>query len=76
MINKEEFYFDSRDGEHKIHAIKWVPEAKKPVCILQIVHGMSEYIDRYDDFANYLADRGYSGGGRRSLRAWEVREAG
>lgn len=58
MINKEEFYFDSRDGEHKIHAVKWVPEAEKPVCILQIVHGMSEYIDRYDDFAGYLADRG------------------
>ncbi len=58
MINKEEFYFDSRDGEHKIHAIRWIPEAQKPVCILQIVHGMSEYIDRYDDFANYLADKG------------------
>ena len=58
MINKEEFYFDSRDGEHKIHAIKWIPEAEKPVCILQIVHGMSEYIDRYDDIAKYLADKG------------------
>lgn len=58
MINKEEFYFDSRDGAHKIHAIRWVPETQKPVCILQIVHGMSEYIDRYDDFANYLADKG------------------
>lgn len=58
MIKKEEFYFESRDAEHKIHAIKWVPEVEKPVCILQIVHGMAEYIDRYDDFANYLADRG------------------
>lgn len=58
MIKKEDFYFDSRDGEHKIHAVKWVPDVEKPVCILQIVHGMSEYIDRYDAFANYLADRG------------------
>ena len=58
MISKEEFYFDSRDGEHRIHAIKWVPEAEKPVCILQIVHGMSEYVDRYDEFAKYLADKG------------------
>lgn len=58
MINKEEFYFDSRDGEHKIHAIRWIPEKEKPVCILQIVHGMSEYIDRYDDFAAYLAQKG------------------
>lgn len=58
MVTKEDFYFDSRDGEHKIHAVKWIPDADKPACILQIVHGMAEYIDRYDDFANFLADRG------------------
>lgn len=57
-MQKKEFYFDSRDGEHKIHAIRWIPDGEKPVCILQIVHGMSEYIDRYDEFARYLADRG------------------
>ena len=58
MIKKEEFYFDSRDGEHKIHAVRWIPDIEKPACILQIVHGMAEYIDRYDDFARFLADRG------------------
>ena len=58
MVRKEEFYFDSRDGEHKIHAIRWVPEVEKPACILQVVHGMAEYIDRYDSFARYLAERG------------------
>lgn len=58
MIKKEEFYFDSRDREHKIHAIRWIPDGEQPVCILQVVHGMSEYIDRYDDFAGYLADKG------------------
>ena len=58
MVKKEDFYFDSRDGEHKIHAIKWIPDVEKPVCILQIVHGMAEYIDRYDEFAAFLAERG------------------
>lgn len=58
MINKEEFYFDSRDGEHKIHAVKWVPEVERPVCILQIVHGMAEYIEHYDEFAVFLAKKG------------------
>lgn len=58
MIKKEEFYFDSRDGEHKLHAVKWIPEVEKPVCILQIVHGMAEYIERYDEFATYLANKG------------------
>lgn len=57
MIKKEDFYFDSRDGEHQIHAVKWIPDAEKPACIVQIVHGMAEYIDRYDDFATYLAER-------------------
>ncbi|MDE7130505.1 MAG: lysophospholipase [Lachnospiraceae bacterium] len=57
MIKKEDFYFDSRDGEHKIHAIRWIPE-ERPVCIVQIIHGMAEYIDRYDEFARYLAGKG------------------
>ncbi len=45
MVKKQEFYFDSRDREHKIHAIRWIPETERPVCIVQIVHGMAEYID-------------------------------
>ena len=51
MINKEEFCFDSRDGVHKIYAVKWVPDSEKPVCIVQIVHGMAEHINRYEAFA-------------------------
>lgn len=58
MIRKEEFYFDSRDQKSKIHAVKWIPETETPVCIFQIVHGMSEHIDRYDEFARYLAGKG------------------
>lgn len=56
-MKKEEFYFDSRDGETRIHAIKWIPD-EKPVCILQIVHGMAEYIGRYDRLAGKLAEQG------------------
>ena len=58
MIRKEEFYFDSRDQQNKIHAVKWIPDAEKPVCIFQIVHGMAEHIDRYDEFARFLAGKG------------------
>lgn len=58
VMRKEEFFFDSRDGEHKIHGIRWIPDGEKPVCIIQIIHGMSEYVDRYDEFARYLADKG------------------
>lgn len=58
MVRKEEFYYDSRDRESKIHAIKWIPDVEKPVCILQIIHGMAEHIDRYDELARYYAKKG------------------
>lgn len=58
MIEKQEFYFGSRDGEHQLHAVKWIPETESPVCILQIVHGMTEYIARYEEFAQFMAGKG------------------
>lgn len=57
MVKKEEFTFDSRDGQSKIHAVRWIPEGKV-VCILQIVHGMAEYIERYEALAQYLSEKG------------------
>lgn len=57
MVRKEEFTFDSRDGKTKIHAVRWVPEGKV-ICILQIVHGMAEYIERYEEVAQYFAEKG------------------
>lgn len=58
MVKREELYFDSRDNENKIHAMKWIPESKTPICILQIIHGMAEYIERYDEFAETMARKG------------------
>ncbi|MCM1135722.1 MAG: lysophospholipase [Clostridium sp.] len=57
MVKKEEFTFDSRDGQTKIHAVRWAPEGKV-VCILQIVHGMAEYVERYEGLARYLGEKG------------------
>lgn len=56
-MKKEEFFFTSRDGVTRIHAVKWLPEAE-PVCILQIVHGMAEHIERYERLAGVLTARG------------------
>lgn len=55
---KNEFYYPSKDGVTEIHAIEWIPEGNIK-GILQICHGMCEFIDRYDDFANYLNQNGY-----------------
>lgn len=57
MVRKEELTYKSRDRQTMIHAIKWIPE-KEPVAILQIIHGMQEFIDRYDEFATFLAEKG------------------
>lgn len=58
MIKREELYFDSRDGITKLHAVRWIPE-EQPRAVLQIVHGMAEYIERYDEFAVKMAERGF-----------------
>ena len=57
-MNKKDFYYPSVDGKTQIHAIRWEPEGE-PKAILQIIHGMVEFIDRYDDFARYLTEHGY-----------------
>ncbi len=57
-MTKKEFYYPSADGMTRIHAIRWEPEGK-PKAIVQIIHGMIEFIDRYDDFAKYLAGFGF-----------------
>lgn len=54
---KHDLYYPSRDDRTMIHGIEWLPSGK-PKAILQICHGMCEYIDRYDDFARYLAANG------------------
>lgn len=57
-MKKEEFYFDSNDGLTKIRALKFIPDGEVK-AILQISHGMVEFIDRYEGFANYLCDKGF-----------------
>lgn len=50
---KEEFFYNSRDNKTRIHAVRWIPEGR-PCGVLQIVHGMAEYADRYSRLAEYL----------------------
>lgn len=58
-MKKEEFYFDSRDGQSKIHAVRYTPDSKEVIGIVQIVHGMAEYIERYEELAEFLTDKGF-----------------
>lgn len=58
MTKKTDFTFLSSDGKTRLHGISWVPEDTAPVAVLQLVHGVAEYIDRYDHFARFLNGHG------------------
>lgn len=59
MVNVQEFYYPSSDGTHQTHAVLWAPEGREIKGVVQLVHGICEYILRYDNFARFLASQGY-----------------
>lgn len=59
MAIKQNFHYKSSDGTHKINGYRWLPEKGEYLGIIQIVHGMVEFVDRYDAFARFLCDNGY-----------------
>lgn len=57
MPQVRHFTYGSADHITQIHAIEWRPEGEI-VGILQIAHGMLEFIERYDEFARFLNENG------------------
>ena len=63
---QREFAFPSSDGKTDLHAVDWVPDS--PVrAVLQISHGVSEYILRYQALASFLTERGIAVAGHDHL---------
>lgn len=58
-MKKSTFEFLSADKGTKIHAVKWEPDTEKIQGILQITHGMVEYVERYEAFAEYMTKQGF-----------------
>lgn len=58
MAVEKEFYFTSVDGTHQCYAHQWQPEGEAK-AVVQIVHGVAEYIQRYAPLAEFLAQNGY-----------------
>ncbi len=54
---RTDIWYDSH-GAGRIHACKWTPEGQ-PRAVVQIVHGIAEFVERYDDFANFLTSQGF-----------------
>ena len=59
-IEMQVFTFPSVGDGKPMHAVIWADEAlETPRGIIQIVHGMSEYIERYDHLARFFAQHGF-----------------
>lgn len=60
---KKHFRFISKDGETPIHAVMYYSsdesDQSAPKAILQISHGMTEFIERYERFAEFLVGHGF-----------------
>ena len=52
----QEYYYASQ-GKGKIRAAVWQPESQ-PKAIVQLVHGIAEHVERYDDYASWLTEQG------------------
>lgn len=48
----------SSDGIHQLNGKVWLPEGE-PKGLFHVVHGMTEYIARYDFFMHRMAEEGY-----------------
>lgn len=58
MPTFKDFNFNSSTGINKIRYLVCEPDCA-PKAIVQIMHGIAEYIDRYADFMQFLANNGY-----------------
>ncbi len=56
---RTEIFIPSSDEKTQLHGFIWTPEGT-PKGVVQLVHGMEEHIDRYDEFAQWLAKNGYA----------------
>ena len=51
---REDFRFLSKDTKTKIHGVRWMPDDGAVHGVIQLVHGMQEYIGRYEELAEFL----------------------
>lgn len=55
-----DFFLPSSDPAQQLHYQVWEPADAAPVAVLQIIHGMEEYVARYDTLARELVARGWA----------------
>ena len=55
----EERSFLSADGVTRVHAYVWRPDIPSPRAVIQLSHGMCEYVQRYDAWARRFCAAGF-----------------
>ncbi|MCD7845958.1 MAG: alpha/beta hydrolase [Oscillospiraceae bacterium] len=58
MVQSEVFTFRSSNGVNDIHCHMWIPEGTI-LGVIQLVHGVAEYIERYEAFVAFMAEQGF-----------------
>ncbi|MBQ7387405.1 MAG: lysophospholipase [Clostridia bacterium] len=53
----KEISFSSSDGKNTVHAEMYIPQSEVR-AVVQLSHGMIDYVGRYESLAIYLAERG------------------
>lgn len=59
-MNKSDFYYLSADEKTIIHGTVWTPAHEPVRAVLQIAHGITEYIGRYEAVAEYFTQCGFA----------------
>ena len=59
-VKKSAIRFDSASGADTVAGYFYEQPGTAPRAIVQLSHGMCEYVGRYDDFAGFLVKNGYA----------------
>jgi alpha-beta hydrolase superfamily lysophospholipase len=54
----ERIQYPCADGENTVSAYVWTPGDIEPRMVVQLCHGMCEYVERYDAWARQFAEQG------------------
>ncbi len=63
----KEMSFPSSDGKNTVHAEIYEPKDTEIKGVVQISHGMVDYVGRYEALADYLTQRGFAVAGNDHL---------
>ena len=58
-MTRKDFCFNRSNKEVQIHGILWTPD-RRPIAAIQIIHGMTEYVGRYEEMARFFTEEGFA----------------